>query len=106
MGINETETYNFGQTIAFLNGGKAMARLGWNGEKMFIVKQIPQTIAGIAITAINSLPESAKNLLRDRNIPYLKYNNQILIINKDGEVNAWLPSSSDIFANDWFIVNE
>ena len=104
MGANETETYNFGQVIEFLKGGKAMARLGWNGEKMFIVKQVPQTVAGITIMSVNSLPESAKELLRARNIPYLNYNNQMLIINKDGEVNAWLPSSSDIFAHDWYIV--
>lgn len=104
--MNTVKTFGFGQVIGFLNEGKAIARLGWNGEKMFVIKQIPGTVNVEDVPLIKSLPEFAKELLKIRDISSLNYNNQMLIINKDGEVNSWLPSSSDIFATDWYIVHE
>ncbi len=73
---------------------------------MFIVKQIPAHITGEIIPNIQSLPQSAKEILMNRENPHIDYTNQILIINSDGRADSWVPSSSDIFAEDWEIINE
>ena len=96
---------NFGQVIEALKAGKAVCREGWNGKGMFVVKQIPCKLEGLVIEKIQSLPESAKNLLMKQDgVPVLNYSNQMLIINSCGRADSWVPSSSDIFAEDWMIV--
>lgn len=39
-----------------------------------------------------------------RENPHIDYNNQMLIINPDGRADSWVPSSSDIFAEDWEVL--
>lgn len=92
----------FGEAIKALKDGKAIQRAGWNGKGLFVVKQIPATLEGLIIDKVQSLPESAKELLKKNNqVPIIKYTNQMLIINPDGRADSWVPSSSDIFADDW-----
>lgn len=98
--------FNFGNVIQFLKEGKICCRRGWNGKGMFIVKQIPAHITGEIIPNMQSLPQSAKEILMNRENPHIDYTNQILIINSDGRADSWVPSSSDIFAEDWEIINE
>ena len=96
---------NFGQAIEALKAGKAICREGWNGKGMFVVKQIPCKLEGLVINKIQSLPESAKKLLmQQEGVPMLNYNNQMLIIYSSGRADSWVPSSSDVFAEDWMIV--
>ena len=72
----------------------------------FIVKQVPAHITGDIIPNMQSLPQSAKNILMSRENPHIDYTNQMLIINPDGRADSWVPSSSDIFAEDWEVVVE
>lgn len=46
------------------------------------------------------LPQSAKNILMSRDGAHIDYTNQMLIINLDGRADSWVPSSSDVFAED------
>jgi hypothetical protein len=55
---------------------------------------------------MQSLPQSAKDILMDRDNPHINYTNQMLIINPDGRADSWIPSSSDVFAEDWEVVVE
>ena len=55
---------------------------------------------------MQSLPQSAKNILMSRENPHIDYTNQMLIINPDGRADSWVPSSSDIFAEDWEVIDE
>lgn len=64
------------------NGAK-VARRGWNGKGLFVAAQFPD--------------EHSKM----RN-PYLYINAKAL----GGECNPWVPSQTDLFAEDWFIVHE
>lgn len=98
--------FGFGSVIEFLKEGKACRRSGWNGKSLFIVKQVPAHITGDIIPYMQSLPKSAKNILMSRENPHLDYTNQMLIINPDGRADSWVPSSSDIFAEDWEVVSE
>lgn len=100
------ENLNFGAVIEALREGKCCQRKGWNGKGLFIVKQIPCKLEGLIIDKIQSLPESAKDIIRKRDgVPTLTYTNQMLIINPDGRADSWVPSSSDVFAEDWCILD-
>ena len=85
--------------------GLAVRRKGWNGKGLFVVKQIPSHITSDIIPKMQSLPQSAKNILMSRENPHIDYTNQMLIINPDGRADSWVPSVSDIFADDWEIAN-
>ncbi len=107
-GMASTETsYNyssdFGGAIAALKDGHLVARKGWNGKGMYIVKQVPAQIGLDIIPKMQSLPQAAKDNLLKRQQP-ISYTNQMLIVNSDGRADSWVPSSSDVFAEDWYVV--
>ena len=54
---------------------------------------------------MQSLPDSAKKLLMERENPHVDYVNQMLIIHPDSHADSWVPSSSDVFAEDWTILD-
>ena len=41
-----------------------------------------------------------------RENPRIDYTNQILIIHPDGRADSLVPSSSDVFAEDWEVIDE
>lgn len=97
---------DFGKVIEALKSGLAVRRKGWNGKGLFVVKQIPSHIEGGIISYMQSLPQSAKNILLSRENSHIDYTNQMLIINPDGRADSWVPSVSDVFAEDWEIVED
>ena len=102
----EVGSVNFGGAIELLKEGLAVRRKGWNGKGLFIVKQVPSHITGDIIPKMQSLPQSAKDILMSRENPHIDYTNQMLIINPDGRADSWVPSVSDVFAEDWEVVTE
>lgn len=94
---------DFGKAIEALKEGKLVSRSGWNGKGLFVMKQIPAEIGLDIIPKMQSVQESAKELLIHRETT-LKYENQMLIVKEDGTADSWVPSSSDVFAEDWFVV--
>ena len=105
-GKESLDNYDFGTAIKFLKAGGAVRRAGWNGKGMFVIKQVPAHIISEVIPNMQSLPQIAKDILMKRQKPCLKYTNQMLIINQDGRADSWVPSSSDVFAEDWELVTE
>lgn len=98
--------YSFSVAIKFLSVGGAVRRSCWSRTGEFIVKQIPSRVNGEIIPKMQSLPKVAKDILTSRENPHISYNNQMLIINKYGEATTWIPTSSDLFAEDWELVTE
>ena len=98
--------YDFGTAIKFLKAGGAIRRAGWNGKGMFVIKQVPANIKADVIPNMQSLPQIAKDILMARSDAHIDYTNQMLIINPDGRADSWIPSSSDVFAEDWELVTE
>lgn len=96
--------YNFGSAIEALKFGLAIRRAGWNGKGLFVVKQIPAHITEDIIPKMQSLPQSAKDIIMSRENKVIDYTSQMLIINPDGRADSWVPSVSDVFAEDWEIV--
>ena len=102
----EPTNYDFGTAIKFLKAGGAIRRAGWNGKGMFVIKQVPANIKADIIPNMQSLPQIAKDILMTRSDAHIDYTNQMLIINPDGRADSWVPSSSDVFAEDWELVTE
>lgn len=94
---------NFGMTITALILGYAVRRKGWNGKNIYVVKQVPQSIPTDIIPKMNSLPQSAKDKIL-AGVGHIDYTSQCLIINETtGRADSWVPSISDVFADDWEI---
>lgn len=98
--------YDFGTAIKFLKAGGAIRRAVWDDEGMFVIKQVPAYITSDTIPNMQSLPQIAKDILMKRKKPRLNYINQMLIIHPNGRADSWVPSSSDVFAEDWKLVTE
>lgn len=97
---------NFGNAIEALKQGNVIRRRGWNGKNIYVFKQVPAHIDGETIPKMQSLPVSAKNLILSTK-GSIDYTSQCLIYNKEtGRADSWVPSISDVFAEDWEIVNE
>ena len=98
--------FNFGEAIQALKFGLAIRRNGWNGKGLFVIKQVPAHIDGDIIPKMQSLPQKAKELIiKGKN--FIDYTSQCLIYNENtGRADSWVPSISDVFAEDWEIVSE
>ena len=102
--INTLPRMFFGIAIQALKFGFAIRRQGWNDKGLFIIKQVPAHIGSDVIPKMQSLPQSAKDLILSGK-GYIEYISQCLIYNEDtGRADSWVPSISDIFAGDWEIV--
>lgn len=96
--------YGFGEAIIALKFGLAIRRDGWNGKGLMVFKQVPTHIEGDIIPKMQSLPQSAKDLILEGN-GFIDYTSQCLIYNENtGRADSWVPSISDVFAEDWEIV--
>ena len=95
---------SFGSAIALLKSGFAIRRSGWNGKNMFVIKQVPAHIESDVIPNMQSLPQSAKDLILNGK-GFINYTSQCLIYNGNtGQADSWVPSISDVFADDWELV--
>ena len=102
---NNNDYLAIGEFVKALNDRLCLTRSGWNGGNLFVCKQVPCQIPSDIVSKLQSLPDSAKALLLNTNSS-IKYNNQCLIVNLvTGDANSWVPSSSDLFATDWKVVN-
>lgn len=97
---------SFGSAIALLKSGFVLRRAGWNGKDLFVFKQVPAHIGSDVIPKMQSLPQSAKDLILNGK-GFIDYTSQCLIYNGNtGRADSWVPSSSDVFAEDWEVVDE
>lgn len=98
------ESLYFGSAISLLCAGFAIRRKGWNGKGLFVIKQVPAHIDSDIIPKMQSLPQSAKDLIL-KGKGFIDYTSQCLIYNENtGRADSWVPSISDVFAEDWEIV--
>ena len=99
--------------IIALNKGKRIKRAGWNGENMFIFKQIPSQISLDIVPRMQSLPNSVKNAFikrleeGDNNQEFLsiRYENQLCLVSPDNVLYGYVFSGSDALANDWIVLD-
>lgn len=97
--------FSFGIAINLLKQGFSVRRQGWNDKNMFVVKQVPAHITSDIIPKMQSLPQAAKDRILEGK-GFVDYTSQCLIYNENtGRADSWVPSISDVFADDWEIVD-
>lgn len=74
---------DFSEAFRRVKQGSKISRIGWNGKGLFVEAQYPD--------------ENSK-----MGNPYLYIDAKAL----GGERNPWVPSQTDLFANDWTLVGE
>ena len=89
------DALSFGHAIIALQAGAKITRKGWNGAGQFVY-YVPAA-SYPAKTAI-AKKEFGENAL----VPYRAY---MALKTVQGDVAFWTPSISDIFANDWQIID-
>lgn len=100
----EMHLMDFGTAIHALIEGYSVRRREWVEKGLFVIKQVPSHITEEIIPKMQSLPQSAKDhILKGKG--FIFYTNQCLIYNENtGRADSWIPSISDVFAEDWEIV--
>jgi hypothetical protein len=84
---------DFGQALWNLKNGNRIAREGWNGKGMYIYM--------VPANAYPATTPAAKEEFGDSLVPYEAY---FAIRNVKGTINTWVPSISDLLADDWEVV--
>lgn len=74
---------DFSAALKLAKAGRKITRSGWNGKGLFVMAQFPD--------------ENSK-----MGNPYLYIDATAL----GGECNPWVPSQTDVFAEDWEAVDE
>ena len=90
----EPNTYSFGQAIEMAKEGAAIARKNWNGPNQFVYYVGPNKYK--SCTAIGNLIGDKDGMVEYR--PYLA------LKTVDGSVATWVPSISDVLAEDWYFI--
>lgn len=81
---------NFSEALHYLKDNRRMCRSGWNGKDLAVQKHF--------LTAKEySGEELASNII---------FQNFLIRDNERKIVNIWVPSISDIFAEDWMFYEE
>jgi len=103
----------FGAAINLLNKGKMVQRSGWNGNGLFVFKQVPAEISIDTVLNMQSLPDSVKQEFQYRKdsnaskaveveeFNSIRYNNQLALVSPTNVITGWSPSTSDALATDW-----
>lgn len=92
--VLESETFGFDVALNYLQQGKRLARKGWNGANMFAYVVSPGEYP--------AKMDAIKGVFVNDNVPYRAY---FALKTAQHDVAAWVPSGSDILANDWFVVD-
>ena len=89
---------NFSTALELLKEGDILQREAWD-ENLIISTQIPNTIPNEVISKMTSLRDNIKRCLAYNDLHYM---NQIILVDTDsGEITYYIPTSADLFAEDW-----
>ena len=100
---------NFGSAIVLLENGSLLTRDSWDNKGVFVCKQIPCDIPDTVVPNMQSLPQAAKDEFAKRFgsdgviFDSISYCDQMIIVDRNNNINSWSPSTSDMFAIDWVI---
>lgn len=84
---------NFGQAIESVKKGNKIARKGWNGKGMFVYF--------VPAASYPPATDIMKESFGGENVPYRAY---LALKTAQNDVATWNPSTSDVLAEDWMVV--
>lgn len=87
--MEDYENLTFGQAIEALKNQNKISRSGWNGKGMYVV------LAGCTQDPLYS---------RTAPVQEVPIEDFMAIRTVTGQYNTWVPSVSDVLANDWQII--
>ena len=96
----------FEQVIEALREGKCCFRDSKNftDRWVFIFKQVPTEVDHVHIPSMLCLSSEQKRLITNiRQLGNIKYCDQLCAIQANGRIDNYVPTVSDIFAEDWVI---
>lgn len=85
---------DFGDALRAMKAGGSVARRGWNGGGMFAYYVPAATYA--------AQTDVARRVFGSE-VPYRAY---FALRTAQGDVSTWIPSASDLDADDWHVVHE
>lgn len=100
------QNLSFGEALQALEAGKCVRRESWIGDK-FVVKQIDSDISAEIVPKMQSLPDSAKELIGKTADKDIHYRNQCLVIKQfpsSSVATNYVPDWNDMFAKDWVVL--
>lgn len=100
------QSLSFGEALQALEAGKCVRRESWIGDK-FVVKQIDSDISAEIVPKMQSLPDSAKELIGKTADKDIHYRNQCLLIKQfpsSSVATNYVPDWNDMFAKDWMVL--
>lgn len=100
------QNLSFGEALQALEAGKCVRRESWIGGK-FVVKQKESDISAEAVSMMQSLPDSAKELIGKTVNKDIHYRNQCLLIKQfpsSSVATNYVPDWNDMFAKDWAVL--
>lgn len=102
--METSKQMDFSDALKELKAFKLIRRSGWNGKGLVVFKQVPAHITSEIIPKMQSLPADAKQFIMEGQ-QVIDYTSQCLIYNSNtGRADSWVPSISDVFAEDWEVV--
>ena len=100
------QSMSFGEALQALEAGKCIRRERWIGDK-FVTKQIDSDINAEIVPKMQSLPDSAKELIGKTVDKDIHYRNQCLLIKQfpsSSVATNYVPDWNDMFAKDWVVL--
>lgn len=100
------QNLSFGEALQALEAGKCVRRESWVGDK-FVTKQIDSDINAEIVPKMQSLPDSAKELIGKTADKDIHYRNQCLLIKQfpsSSVATNYVPDWNDMFAKDWMVL--
>lgn len=100
------QNLSFSEALQALEAGKCVMRESWIGDK-FVTKQIDSDINAEIVPKMQSLPDSAKELIGKTADKDIHYRNQCLLIKQfpsSSVATNYVPDWNDMFAKDWMVL--
>lgn len=96
MSEDSIQHYEFSEALTLIKQGHLMAREGWNGKGMYVF-----LVPG-SVFEVNRAPLLGIFPLGT----VVTYRPHLDMRSADGEIGVWTPSSSDLLAADWYMVQK
>lgn len=96
---------DFSEALNMLKCGKVVTRAAWSGQGMFVCKGNRQGEFDLPVQLQNKIEgtDIFKFEEQDSRFFTVRYSDHLCIYGATGDVTPWVPSSNDLFAEDWYL---